>query len=263
MKTDVHCYLHDGSRKLLPNDNEALELWMDPAASAVVSIDMHRGHIGPEEELPLPGPRARERIPEHNAFHAGAREVGVPVIHVQHWQRHGGVDDLTSKARNSKANWRVVLDLYDGGTPLTDELNWEGTKWVDLMVEEDPRDYYVRTKKRLSAFHPSDLEFLLRQLDVHNVVLTGTYTDCCVLDSAFSAADHDFRVTVPSDVTAGSSEEYERSAFGIISMYAGLVVDGPALLREWYARAEMDPPEDIASASTMQDVVAARAPASV
>jgi nicotinamidase-related amidase len=259
MRTDIECHLHDGTRKALPDGDEALERWLEPGDSAVVSIDMHRGHIGPETVLPLPAIRARDRIAEHDAFHAAAREIGVPVIHVQHWQRHGGLDDLNSRAPNRRANWRVLLDLNDGATPLTDELNWEDTKWVDLMVEVDPRDLHVRTKKRLSAFYPSDLEFLLRQLDVHNVVLTGTYTDCCVLDSAFGAADRDFRVTVPADITAGFSAEYERHALGIISLYVGLVVDGPALLREWYARAGMTPPDDVARAQTMHDVVAARA----
>ena len=67
--------------------------WLDPAATAVLEIDMHRGHVGPEEELSLPVPRARARVDEHNAFQAAARELGVPVIHVQHWQRHGGIDD--------------------------------------------------------------------------------------------------------------------------------------------------------------------------
>ena len=121
--------------------------------------------------------------------------------------------------------------------PLVEELNWEGTKWLDLLVEDDPeRDYYIRTKKRLSAFYPTDLEFLLRQLDVYNVVLTGTLTDCCVINSAFDAANRDFRVAVPRDVTGGLSEETERWAFGIISMHAGLVVDSDALVAEWSER---------------------------
>jgi nicotinamidase-related amidase len=248
MKTEMYCYLPDGSRKPLPEGDEALERWLEPEHSAVVCIDMHRGHVGPEEALPCPAPRARERIGAHNRFHTAARDLGVPVIHVQHWQRHGGIDDLTSKARNGRANWRVLYPLFLPPNPLTDKLNWEGTKWLDLMVEEDPeRDYYVRSKKRLSAFYPTDLEFLLRQLDVYNVVLTGTLTDCCVINSAFDAANRDFRVVLPRDVTGGISEEAERWAFGIISMHAGLVVDSGALVAEWSARAGRELPAPYAS----------------
>jgi biuret amidohydrolase len=247
MKTEMYCYLPDGSRKVLPPD-PAFDLWMEPEKSAVVCIDMHRGHVGPEEQLPCPAPRARDRIPAHNRFHAAARDIDVPIIHVQHWQRHGGIDDLTSKARNSRANWRVLYQLYLPENPLTDELNWEGTKWLDLMVEADPeRDYYVRTKKRLSAFYPTDLEFLLKQLDVYNVVLTGTLTECCVLNSALDAANRDLRVTVPRDVTGGLTEQYETWALGCIAMSFGLVVDSSALLAEWYARAGKQLPASYAS----------------
>ena len=248
MKTDMYCYLHDGSQKVLPPD-PAFDLWMEPEKSAVVCIDMHRGHIGPEDQLPCPAPRARALIGAHNRFHAAARDIGVPIIHVQHWQRHGGIDDLNSKAHNARANWRVLYQLYLPENPLLDELNWEGTKWLDLMVEEDPeRDYYVRSKKRLSAFHPTDLEFLLRQLGVYNVVLTGTLTECCVLSSALDGANLDFRVTVPRDVTAGLNETVESWALGCIAMSFGLVVDSAALLGEWYARAGKDLPESYASA---------------
>jgi DDE superfamily endonuclease len=61
--------------------------------------------------------------------------------------------------------------MYLPPNPAMDQHSWEGTKWLDLMVEVDERDYFVRTKKRLSAFYPTDLEFLLRNLDVDNVVL--------------------------------------------------------------------------------------------
>ena len=80
---------------------------------------------------------------------------------------------------------------------MMDEHSWEGNKWLDLITEEEEGDYYIRTKKRLSAFYPTDLEFLLHNLDVHNVVLTGTMTDACVLSTAFDAANRDFRVIVP------------------------------------------------------------------
>lgn len=250
MHTDMYCYLPDGSPKALPAD-PAFDLWMEPEKSAVVCIDMHRGHVGPEEQLPCPAPRARDLIPAHNRLHAAARTIGVPIIHVQHWQRHGGIDDIASKARNARANWRVLYQLYLPDNPLADELNWEGTKWLDLMVDEDPeRDYYVRTKKRLSAFYPTDLEFLLRQLDVYNVVLTGTLTECCVLNSALDAANRDLRVIVPRDVTGGLSEEYERWALGCIAMSFGLVVDSRALLEEWYARVGEELPESYSPAVT-------------
>jgi nicotinamidase-related amidase len=135
------------------------------------------------------------------------------------------------------------------------EHSWEGTKWLDIMVDEAEDDYYIRTKKRLSGFYPTDLEFLLRQLDVHNVVITGTFTDACDLSTAFDAANRDFRVIVPRDIVAGYSEEAEHGALMIISLHLGIVVDGPALLREWFARKGIDVSDGLRDATTMEDLV--------
>jgi nicotinamidase-related amidase len=216
---------------------------------------MHRGHVGADERLTLPAPRARAKIPAHNLFHALSREIGIPIIHVQHWQRYGGIDDARSNAWNRGANWRVLYELYLPPNDLMLEHSWEGTKWLELMVENDPdRDYYIRTKKRLSAFYPTDFEFLLRQLDVKNLVITGTFTDACDLSTAFDAANRDFRVVVPRDIVAGYSEEAEHAALMIISLHLGLVVDSPALLAEWYARKGKELPEVVRSASDLSDV---------
>lgn len=244
MKTPMYCYLEDREERVLPS-TKAFERWLDPDHTAIACIDMHRGHVGPDAELTLPAPRARVRIPAHNMFHACAREIGIPIIHVQHWQRHGGIDDANSKHHNRGANWRVLYELYLPPNRLMLEHSWEGTRWLDLMVEEEPGDYYIRTKKRLSAFYPTDFEFLLRQLDVHNLVITGTFTDACDLSTAFDAANRDFRVLIPRDVAAGYSEEAEHAALMIISLHLGLVVDAPALLAEWYARKGRELPEKL------------------
>jgi nicotinamidase-related amidase len=254
MKTDMYCYLENRERRGLPS-TEAFERWLDPDHTAIACVDMHRGHVGPDEQLTLPAPRARARIPAHNLFHAKARELGIPVIHVQHWQRYGGIDDANSKAYNRGANWRVLYELYLPPNDLMLEHSWEGTKWLDLMVEEAEGDYYIRTKKRLSAFYPTDFEFLLRQLDVHNLVITGTFTDACDLSTAFDAANRDLRVIIPRDVVAGYSEEAENAALLIVSLHLGLVVDAPALLAEWYARKSVPLPEELYGIEDINEAV--------
>ncbi|MSO42028.1 MAG: cysteine hydrolase [Solirubrobacterales bacterium] len=255
----MYCYTPAGERKLLPAE-KVFDDWLDPETSAIACVDMHRSHVGDDPDMPVPAPRATERVDAHNAFHAAAREVGVPVIMVQHWQRHGGTDDIKSHVVEGGTNWRHLEKIYMNLDPKNmDELGWEGTKWVDLMVEEDPRDLYVRTKKRLSSFYPTDLEFLLRQMGVANLIIDGTLTDCCVLNTAFDAANRDFRVVVPRDVAAGMSEEMEGAAEKVIANHLGLIVDAPAVLREWYARKGVEVPPALAEAETMDDVTAVKA----
>ncbi len=243
MKTEMYTYIENSVRTALP-PNPGFERWLDPERTAVVCIDMHRGHVGPEEHVTCPAPRARARIPHHDVFHAACREVGIPIIFVQLWLRPGGFETDGSGRNGTPWAPYLIYPLYLPESPLLMEHSWEGTKWLDLMVENDPeRDYYVRTKKRYSAFYPTDLEFLLRQLGAENVVITGTYTDCCDLSTAFDACNRDFRVIVPRDVVAGFSEEIEHAALAIISLHVGIVTDAPALLAEWYARTGRKLPE--------------------
>ncbi|MFH1331093.1 MAG: hypothetical protein ABIJ48_10640, partial [Actinomycetota bacterium] len=64
MKTQMYCYLEDSERRLLPSGvrhyETAFEDWLGPDSTAVVEIDMHRGHLGPDA-CPVPVPRARAR----------------------------------------------------------------------------------------------------------------------------------------------------------------------------------------------------------
>lgn len=235
MKTEMYCYTYNRDQTPL---TPAFDSWLNPERTAVLCIDMHRGHL--ELESTCPAPRAIAKIEAHNAFHRRVRALNIPLIMVQHWQRYGGIDDIASRKKTGKANWRYLYELYLPPNPLMDQHSWEGTPWLDLMVETEPTDYYIRTKKRLSGFYPTDLEFLLRNLDVDNVVLTGTFTDACILSTAFDAANRDFRVLVPRDIVAGFSEEAEHGALLVISLHLGLVVDSAALLQEWCVRKGME-----------------------
>lgn len=54
-------------------------------------------------------------------------------------------------------------------------------------------------KRRVSSFTGSDLEVLLRSLDVRHLVLAGVMTSGVVLSTLREAADRDYRITVLSD----------------------------------------------------------------
>lgn len=57
----------------------------------------------------------------------------------------------------------------------------------------------VVVKKRVSAFVGSDLEVVLRSLEVHSLVLAGISTSGVVLSTLRQAADLDYELTVLSD----------------------------------------------------------------
>jgi nicotinamidase-related amidase len=222
----MYAYVY-GEKRELPG---GFEDYFNARRSAVVSIDMHRGHLEDSPQCPCPAPRAREIVEPINRFHRECRRLGVPVIHVRTTLRRGGVDDV----RGGVAAWRRVFPLYVGPIPNAEEHALEGSRWTEWVTEVDgERDLLVTTKKRLSAFYPTDLEFLLRNLQKETVVLNGGFTDCCVLNAAFDASNHDFRVVVARDLVRGTNPEVEEAALRIVSLHVGIVTDSEELLRAW------------------------------
>jgi nicotinamidase-related amidase len=68
----------------------------------------------------------------------------------------------------------------------------------------------VVTKRRVSAFAGSDLDVVLRSLEVESLVLTGISTSGVVLSTLRQAADLDFRLTVLRDGCADRDPEVHR-----------------------------------------------------
>jgi nicotinamidase-related amidase len=215
-----------GEKRELP---DGFAPYADPRQSAIVSIDMHQGHLADTPDCPCPAPRARDIVRPIDAFHAAARALGVPVIHVRSVLRRGGVDDV----RGLPAAWRQVFPLHVGAIPNSDEHAIEGTRWNEFETTVEADDLIVSTKKRLTAFYPSDLDFLLRNLGAATLVLNGVMTDCCVLNSAFDASNLGYRVVVLADLVRGTNPEMEAAALKLVSLHLGLVMDAADLLAEW------------------------------
>lgn len=224
MKSYINCALQN----LGPEFGE----FFDRSRTAIVSIDLHRGHLEDDPLCPCPAPRARAIVAPVDAFHAQARDLGVPVIHVRSTLRKGGIDDVAGR----KSAWRLVFPLHVGAIGNADAHAIEGTHWTEFVTEIDACDLVVSGKKRLSAFYPTDLDFLLRNMGVGTLVLDGCLADCCVLNTAFEASNLGYRVVVPQDLVAGTNPDLEAAAMRIVAMHVGLVTTGPLLLEAWRAR---------------------------
>ncbi|ARQ02619.1 cysteine hydrolase family protein [Pseudorhodoplanes sinuspersici] len=218
-----------GVKRSLP---AGFEDYFDRSATAIVSIDMHEGHLADSPDCPCPAPRAREIVAPINAFHRSARVLGVPIIHVRSVLRKSGVDDLNG----IPSAWRATFPLYVGPISGADAHAIEGSRWTNFVTEVAEGDEIVETKKRLSAFYPTDLDFLLRNMRVTTLVLNGGFTDCCVLNTAFDASNRTYRVIVARDLARGTNEEMEDAALKMISLHLGLVMDSADILQAWSQR---------------------------
>ena len=229
METKVKTYWLGEPRELNPDFDD----WFDPRKTAIIEIDMHKGHLG-GPGCTCPMNYAIPKIPVHNSFNAAARDVGAKVIHCRLIWRADGIDHMTGPT----GAWSVIQQYKSFFGPEMDTLdqhNLEGSQWTEWVVDVLPEDYTINNKKRYSCFYLTDLEFLLRRLGVENVVITGVMTDACDLATAYDAVNRDFRVIIPRDVAVGTPEN-EQAALNIIGMHVGLVVDSTDLIAEWQAR---------------------------
>ncbi|MDK3020139.1 cysteine hydrolase family protein [Pseudodonghicola flavimaris] len=217
-----------GAEKEIPDD--VFSEWVSRPDTAVISIDMHEGHLSTDPMCPCPAPRGREIIEPVNEFHRAARAMGVPVIHVRSVLRATGEDDLKGA---HPAAWRTLFPLTVGEIPGIDQHAIEGTQWNEFSTEVLEADLIVETKRRLSPFYPTDLDFLLRSMGVKRVVLNGGMTDCCVLNATFDASNIGYRVCVAADLVRGTNEEMEQAALKIISLHTGVVMASEEILRVW------------------------------
>lgn len=211
---------------------DQFEDYLDPAKTAVISIDLHRGHLDESPDCPCPAPRARAIIKPVDAFHEKARALGIPIIHVRSVLRKGGADDI----KGIPAAWRRTFPLHVGPIPGSDQHAIEGSKWTEFVTKVEADDLIVETKRRLSAFYPTDLDFLLRNMRIETVVFDGGFTDCCVLNSSFDANNRNYRVIVARDLVAGTDDNLEAAALAMVSLHLGLVTDSADLLAEWQRR---------------------------
>jgi nicotinamidase-related amidase len=201
---------------------------LDPAATAVVAIDMHRGHLDPAvATLPLPAERCGPVIKRAAGLFAGVRERGVPVVHVVTEYRDAG---------EIAANpfWKAIHD--DPGRARRGILrhNLAGSPGTEIIPElYEAGDFVVRGKKRYSAFHGTDLEFLLRhRLGAEALVLAGINTTTCVLCAAFEATNRDFRVVVAADaVDSMDGEDMHRFALRLTTAALGWPLGNDAILQ--------------------------------
>jgi nicotinamidase-related amidase len=186
--------------------NEGLSL--DPKETAIVTVDMHRGHLDPSTATMPTKPEDSESVIAHSKEVLDmARALGMPVIHVILIMRN--LPTIGSEGMVVPF-WKALHDVTTDEDRLTPGRrstvaghNLEGSPGTEIIPELlKPTDYIINNKKRLDCYFGTDLQQLLRTHGVKNVCLMGINTNTCVLNTAFTSFNLDFRVVVLSDCVA-------------------------------------------------------------
>ncbi|MBD9375443.1 cysteine hydrolase [Rhizobium sp. ARZ01] len=178
---------------------------IDAKRTALVIIDMQKTFCEPG--APAEVPSSRSIIEPINRLAAALRKAGGKVI----WCTHAnvGVDD--------SSDWRNFFDNFvsDNVRSRTIESLSPGGSGQEIWHELDVDDSDIKLfKNRYSALisGSSQLERVLRSLDIDTLLICGTKTNICCESTARDAMMLDFKVVMVSDGTAALSDQEHRVA---------------------------------------------------
>ena len=159
--------------------------------TALLIIDLQIDFVN--GSLPVVG--AAQVLPRAKQVLATARQAGLPIIHTQEVHRQEKVD--------------FGREL-DGAEPVHCLENWPGTGFHPELAPLDGE--FIVTKRRYSGFFATDLEILLKGLQIETLILMGALTNVCVHYTALDAHQRDYYFHVLEDCCMGSDWEAHEAA---------------------------------------------------
>ena len=177
---------------------------------AIVAVDFTHGFTDPA--LPT-GLDASGQIAETLSLLAIARPAGIPVLFTTISYGPGEISALPWLRKS--AGMAALLD---------------GSRLVEVDGRLAPRpDEPVIVKKGASAFHGTNLAFLLAGLRVDTVIVTGATTSGCVRASVVDAVQSGFDVLVPRDCVADRAQApHEANLFDMQQKYVDVITSEEA-----------------------------------
>lgn len=125
------------------------------------------------------------------------REKKLPIIFVKREHRKSGIDIDKTRVEIFKKSKGLILE-NDKSSEIIDDL-------------KPLKDEIIVIKRRWSSFFGTELDILLRRLNINNLIVTGIQTPNCIRATVYDALSLDYNVIVISDATASKSEEIQKN----------------------------------------------------
>ncbi|MGB9749321.1 MAG: cysteine hydrolase family protein [Caldisericia bacterium] len=168
---------------------------IDLKRSALLIIDMEYGFL--DKSSPLFVQNSHEIIPNIKKILNLFRKKKLSVIFIKREHRKSGVDIDKTRIKIFKENRGIIIE-NDGSSEIIKEL-------------KPKSDEIIVIKRRWSAFFGTELDLILRRLNIKNLIITGVQTPNCIRATVFDALSYDYDVIVISDGTASNNTEIQKN----------------------------------------------------
>ena len=101
---------------------------------------------------------------------------------------------------------------------------------------------YVVYKRRYDAFFETDMDLLLRELEVDTVILTGIHTHICVQQTAVGAFFRGYKIIVPTDCVAAATKDWHERGLEYMRAFLGAELTTSDVLIERLKKELAQPP---------------------
>lgn len=176
-----------------------LEALLDPATTAVVTMEMQRGVVGDLATIPELAAAAKgvDLIAGVSKLVDAARDVGAQVCH-------------------ATVSWRADRLGTPLNTPMAKALAHNpaqilhGSDAAELVpaLDTDARDLRSRRHHGFTPFTGTDLDSLLRSCGITTIIASGVSVNVGVLGLCLTGTDLGYRVVLPTDAVIGMPARY-------------------------------------------------------
>lgn len=202
---------------------------MDPKNTALIIVDMNRAHLDIELNYLPVTPADSQRIIENVSSKVLPvfRKYRSPVIYIKTIHR---VNPITNEPLSMASPfWKYQMEKASvaGVGHKRKSRAVEGSPITEIMpqLEVKPEDFLV-VKQRYSPFVGTDMEHIVRCLDIKAFFIVGVNTNNCVLSTAFEAFNRDIAVILLEDCCASmNGKEYHDNAVKQIQISLGWVAN--------------------------------------
>lgn len=149
---------------------------------------------------------------------AGAREKGLPILHVRIAFR----PDYADCPRNTPI-FRKTVEL---GAVRNGE---RGAEFMASLAPLPSEREFVMTHTRISAFKGTAVEQTLRMLGVQHLIVAGVATHSVVENTVREAADLGYTITVAADACAAAAPQVHQAALASMALIADVTTVAGAL----------------------------------
>jgi ureidoacrylate peracid hydrolase len=177
------------------------EVPIDPVHAALLVIDVQNYCIGAKAgKSEYFRQRLRDTVlPNIRRLQTVCRRAGIEVV-------YSVIENMTREGRDRSLDYKISgIDVP------------HGSKDAQVLDEIAPaNDEMIFRKTSSSVFISTNIDYVLRNLAVRSLIVTGIMTDQCVESAVRDACDLGYLVTLVTDAcTTDSAERHEQSLIGI------------------------------------------------